>query len=174
MSTQQDAPLDEQALLARLSGLGITVTHHRHPPLFTVEDSQTLRGDIPGAHTKNLFLKDKKGRIYLVTTLEDRPIRMKALERLIGSARLSFGKPELLEEVLGVKPGSVTPLAVVNDREGLVDLVLDADLLAQGTVNVHPLHNEATLTMSADDLVRFVAENGHAPHIMSLKDAETD
>ena len=174
MDTERTAPLDEQALLARLEAMDINFARHAHPPLFTVEDSRALRGDIPGGHTKNLFLKDKKDRIYLVTTLEDRPIRMKALERLIGSARLSFGKPELLEEVLGVKPGSVTPLAVANDTSGLVDLVLDADLLAQGTVNVHPLHNEATLTMAAGDLVRFVEATGHPPRIMSLKDAETD
>lgn len=168
------APLTEADLTAMLADLAIRPVRHSHPPLFTVEDSRALRGDIPGGHTKNLFLKDKKGALYLVTTMEDRPIRMKALERLIGSARLSFGKPDLLREVLGVEPGAVTPLAIANDRAGRVDLVLDADLLKHEVINVHPLHNEATLGLRREDLVRFIRHTSHEPRILSLKDAEAD
>ena len=138
--------LAEADLMAFLTSLGAASTVHRHPPLFTVEDSQQLRGDIPGAHVKNMFMKDKKGGLWLVSCLEDRKIRIKDLEKVLGAPKMSFGKSDLLWETLGVKPGAVTPLAVINDREAqAVTVVLDAQMMAAEIVNCHPLHNEATI-----------------------------
>ena len=167
-TADQGAPTDEAALLARLSDLGIAHHIHRHPPLMTVEDSKALRGDLPGAHIKNLFLKDKKGCLWLVVALEDRVIDLKTFDRVIGSARLSFGRAELLWEVLGVRPGAVTPLAVINDREGRVTMVLDEGIVRCGPVNAHPLHNEATIALSPEDLLRFLNASGCEPVIMDL------
>src|SRR3954469_10682659 len=113
-------PATKDELFAYLDQLGIAVSTVEHPALFTVEQSQELRGEIPGGHTKNLFLKDKKDQIFLVVAEEDAEIDMKSLHKRIDSARLSFGKPELLLELLGVVPGSVTPFGVINDKGGRV------------------------------------------------------
>jgi len=161
-------PACETRLMSHLEGLGITAIRHAHPPLKTVEDSKALRGDLPGGHCKNLFLKDKKKALWLVVTLEDQPINMKALEKRIGSARLSFGRPELLETVLGVLPGAVTPFALINDTAQSVRVVLDETMLAFDPLNYHPLHNEATLALSPEDLVRFVKSCGHEPLVVGL------
>lgn len=172
-------PATPAALFAFLDSLGIAHKTVTHPPLHTVEESQALRGDLPGGHTKNLFLKDKKGQIWLVTCREDRRVRMGPLERAIGAARLSFGKPELLAEVLGVLPGSVTVLALVNDRktesgQGRVRLVLDQQLLQEAVINCHPLHNEATTAISTSDLLRFIAACGHEPLIVDFDAIERE
>ena len=155
-------------LMRRLDELGIKTVTTEHPPLFTVEQSQALRGEIAGGHSKNLFLKDKKGRIYLVVAEEETPIDMKGLHRQIGSARLSFGKPELLDEVLGVIPGAVTPFALINDTGHRVGLVLDASLMRHDMLNFHPLDNSATTTIAREDLLTFLKANGHEPRIMNL------
>ena len=155
-------------LMRRLDELGIKTVTTEHPPLFTVEQSQVLRGEIAGGHSKNLFLKDKKGRIYLVVAEEETPIDMKGLHRQIGSARLSFGKPELLDEVLGVIPGAVTPFALINDTGHRVGLVLDASLMRHDMLNFHPLDNSATTTIAREDLLTFLKANGHEPRIMDL------
>jgi Ala-tRNA(Pro) deacylase len=155
-------------LLQRLAELGIETTTKDHPPLFTVEQSRELRGEIPGAHSKNLFLKDKKGQIFLVVTGESTPIDMKGLHKLIGSARLSFGKPELLDEVLGVIPGSVTPFAVINDCGKRVSIVLDAGLMQHDMLNFHPLENNATTTIGRQDLLTFLKACGHDPAIIDV------
>ena len=156
-------PAASEALFAFLEELGIETRTVTHPPLFTVEDSQSLRGDLPGGHTKNLFLKDKKGRIFLVTCDEGRKVNLKALEKRLGAARCSFGKPELLLEILGVTPGAVTAFGLFNDRSDpkRVTFAIDAALLEHEVINCHPLHNEATTAISADDLMRFVAACGH-------------
>jgi Ala-tRNA(Pro) deacylase len=159
----EDRPQDEAALLARLEALGIDWAYHAHPPLFTVEDSRALRGDLPGLHVKNMFLKEKKGGLWLVTCREDRRIRIRDLEREIGARNTSFGKPELLREALGVSPGAVTPFAAINDAEGRVRVVLDRAVLAAEIVNAHPLHNEATIAVSPQGLVRFLEDTGHTP-----------
>ena len=162
-----------EQLLARLGALGIETTTHRHPPLFTVEDSKRLRGDLPGAHCKSLFLKDKKGALWLLVTLEDRSVDIKAVRRRLGAkGSLSFGKPELLLEVLGVTPGSVTPFALINDGSRRVTIVLDKAMLARHPLNYHPLTNEATTAIAADDLLRFIEDCGHQPVILDL-DVET-
>ncbi|WP_119167341.1 prolyl-tRNA synthetase associated domain-containing protein [Algihabitans albus] len=167
-------PLTPEALIAKLEELGIAQRSVEHPPLFTVEQSKALRGQLPGGHTKNLFLRNKKGAMWLVTSLEDRPLDLKKLGELLGGGRLSFGSAERLMRHLGVLPGAVTPLAVINDHEAAVTLVLDAGLLEQEPVNVHPLTNEQTTAMAAADLIRFAESTGHPPRIVDLVQAERD
>lgn len=154
--------------MARLAELGIATTTHRHAAMRTVEDSKALRGDLPGGHCKSLFLKDKKAQAWLVVALEDRQIDMKTLHKRIGSGRLSFGKPELMWELLGVKPGAVTPFALINDHGHQVNVVLDAAMLAHDLLNYHPLHNEATTAIGTEDLTRFIAATGHEAREIDL------
>ena len=158
--------------MARLAALGINCTTHRHPALWTVEESKQLRGDLPGGHCKSLFLKDKKGAFYLVVALEDREIDMKQLRRAITAAQLSFGRPESLMELLGVVPGSVTPFGLINDTETQVRVVLDHGMLEHDPLNYHPLTNEATTAIAPDDLVTFIQACGHEPQILDFKELE--
>ena len=156
-------------LFARLDVLGIRVTTHRHPPLFTVDEARALRGDLPGGHCKCLFLKDKKGALWLVVTLEDRRVDLKALERRVGAGgRLSFARPDLLREALGVEPGAVTPFALINDAAGRVGVVLDQDMLACELLNYHPLVNDATTAIAPRDLLAFIAACGHRPVVFDF------
>ena len=140
-----------------------------HPALFTVEQSRALRGTIPGGHTKNLFLKDKKGALFLVTALEDAVIELKSLHRLLGaSGRFSFGSADLMRETLGVEPGAVTPFAAINDTEQRVSVVLDAAMMQHETLNCHPLVNTMTTSIARADLVRFLKQTGHSPRIAAV------
>ena len=164
-------PTSPDTLLAHLDGLGIAYDLHRHPPLFTVEDSKALRGDLPGGHCKNLFLRDRKGRMWLVVCLEDRPIDLKALGAQLGGARLSFGSADRLLRVLGVLPGAVSPFALINDREASVSVVLDAAMMEYTPLNYHPLANDITIAVTPDDLIRFIRDCGHTPEIMALDGA---
>jgi Ala-tRNA(Pro) deacylase len=161
-------PAGRTELMAYLERLGIETTTIEHPPLFTVEQSQALRGEIPGGHTKNLFLKDKKDAVYLVVAGEDAEVDLKSLHKRIGSARLSFGRPELLTELFGVLPGSVTPFGAINDTGGRVSVILDADLMRNERLNFHPLENTATTTVSSADLVAFLTATGHPPRILPV------
>lgn len=158
----------EADLTAMLTRLGIDAARHAHPALHSVEESRALRGDMPGGHTKNLFLKDKKGAFLLVSCLEDRAIRVKDVARAAGARPPSFAKPEDLWDRLGVRPGSVTPFALINDRDHAVRLVLDQQLMAHDLVNFHPLHNEATLALTPADLLRFLAATGHDPVLVDF------
>jgi len=159
----------EAPLLARLAELGISVPVHRHPPLHTVSESQALRGNLPGAHIKNLFLRDKKRNKWLVTVPENADVDLKALRHIIGaSGNLSFGNAELLAESLGVEPGSVTPFAVMNDAAGDVAMVLARGILDHDIVNAHPLHNQATVAIERADLLRFLDDCGHPPTLIDL------
>jgi Ala-tRNA(Pro) deacylase len=156
-------------LFAHLEDIGIVVTTVTHPPLFTVADSQSLRGDIPGGHTKNLFLKDKKDNYFLVTVEEDAQVDLKQIHQLIGAAsRVSFGKPEALKELLGVVPGAVTPFGLINDQKGLVKFVIDRQLMQHETINAHPLTNEATTSIRSADLLAFVRSTGREPAILKV------
>jgi Ala-tRNA(Pro) deacylase len=149
-----------------LDRLGIPHTSVEHAPLFTVEESQALRGQIPGGHTKNLFLKDKKGGLFLIVAQEDARIALGGLHRQLGAAgRFSFGSPELMRETLGVEPGSVTPFAAINDTAGRVSVVLDVAMLRHATLNYHPLSNAMTTSIARDDLLRFLRATGHEPRI---------
>jgi Ala-tRNA(Pro) deacylase len=153
-------------LFAYLDSLGITYRTVSHPAVFTVEEARALRGELAGGHTKNLFLRDKKGALFLVVAPEDATIELRSLHRLLGaSGRFSFGSAELMREVLGVEPGSVTPFAVINDTAGRVTLVLDAALMADEMLNFHPLVNTGTTTISRDGLLAFLSATGHPPRI---------
>ena len=157
--------LSPQQLFARLEQLGIAERTVEHPPVFTVEEAKALRGDLPGHHIKNLFLRNKKEEMWLVVALEDRAIDLKRLGEVLGAGRLSFGSAERLKRHLGVEPGSVTPLALINDESRSVQLVLDRGLVdGHGApVNVHPLVNTMTTAMAAADLLRFFEATGHVP-----------
>jgi Ala-tRNA(Pro) deacylase len=158
-------PKTADQLFAALESLGITVTTVKHPPLFTVEQSRALRGQIPGGHTKNLFLRDKKNTLFLVVAEEHAPIELKSLHHRLGAGRFSFGAPNLLREVLGVEPGAVTPFGAINDGEGRVTVVLDAPLLEHTTLNFHPLNNTMTTAIGRDDLLKFLESTGHKPRV---------
>ena len=155
--------LSPQQLFDHLAQLGIAQRTVEHPPVFTVEQAKALRGDLPGHHVKNLFLRNKKEEMWLVVASEDRLVDLKRLGEVLGAGRLSFGSAERLRRHLGVEPGSVTPLALINDRARLVQLVLDRGLSDGAPVNVHPLVNTMTTAMAATDLLRFFAATGHPP-----------
>ena len=156
-------------LFAFLDTLGIATRTIAHPPLFTVADSQALRGEIPGGHTKNLFLKDKKDRFFLLVVDEDAVVDLKQIHHAIGAAsRVSFGKPEALLELLGVTPGAVTAFGVINDTACKVSVLIDAGLMEHDTINAHPLSNEATTSIARDDLMTFIRATGHEPTILKV------
>jgi Ala-tRNA(Pro) deacylase len=160
-------------LFAYLDTLGIAHKTVTHPAVFRVDESRELRGTIPGAHTKNLFLRDKKGAAFLVVALEDAAIELKSLHRRLGaSGRFSFGSAELLRELLGVEPGSVTPFAAINDTDSRVTVVLDAAMMAHSVLNFHPLRNTGTTTISREGLVKFLEATGHKPRIEPVAGGE--
>ena len=161
-------PITPEQLFARLDALGIAHRTYRHPPVFTVAEAAAMRGELPGGHCKTLFLKDKKGGLWLAVALEERRLDLKALADMLAAPRFSFGSPELLHQVLGVRPGSVTPFALANDREHRVTVVLDKTMLDHDPLNYHPLENDRTTAISPADLLRFIAACGHAPRIVDL------
>jgi Ala-tRNA(Pro) deacylase len=161
-------PLGSGDLLERLETLGIGHRTVAHPPVFTVAESRELRADFPGGHSKNLFLRNKKGRMWLVTCLEDRQIDLKRLAERLEAGRFSFASAERLMRYLGVIPGAVTPFAVINDRGGVVQMVLDAGLLEHDPLHFHPLDNAMTTAVSAEGLLRFLEIEDHAPQIVDL------
>lgn len=150
-------------LLAYLDSLGIAHRTHDHAPVFTVAESAEIKAAMPGGHTKNLFLKDRRGRLFLLSALAETKIDLKALAKLFGADRFSFGSPELLHEALGVTPGSVTAFAVMNDRLGRVTMLLDAALFDHDPVNFHPMSNDATTAVSPAGLTAFLDATGHPP-----------
>jgi Ala-tRNA(Pro) deacylase len=158
----------EEALYARFAALGILWNTHAHAPVFTVEEARNLRGSLPGTHTKNLFLEDKRGVLWLVIAREDLRVDLNALAKALHAPRFSFGAPERLVEVLRVPPGSVTPFALMYDVAGLVTAVFDRAMLAGDSVNFHPLRNDRTTAISPADLVRFAESCGHPPLILNL------
>lgn len=162
-------PVSPDELLARLDALGIEHATHRHAPVFTVEEAQRFKGDLPGAHTKNLFLRDKKGTMWLVVALYDRDVDLKKLAPQVDArGRLSFGSADRLMRYLGVIPGSVTPFAVINDRAGQVRVALDLGLREQEVWNAHPLDNGMTTAVRGDDMLRFLGAMGHEPRWVEL------
>jgi Ala-tRNA(Pro) deacylase len=164
--------ITEDGLLAALDQLGIAHQTVRHPALHTVAESQALRGTLPGGHTKNLFLKDKKSRHFLVSMEEDAVVDLKTLHtRIGGSGRLSFGSADDMERLLGVRPGAVTLFGAINDKGGDVTVFIDEGLLAHDAINAHPLTNEATTTIATADMLRFLEAYGHAPATLSREPA---
>lgn len=158
----------EAGLLTDLDALGISFAAHEHVPVFTVAESDEVNAAIPGAHTKNLFLKDKDGAYWLVTVPGEARIDLKALPAAIGSKRVSFGKAEDMERLLGITPGSVTPLAAINAEPGSITVVLDEDLAAADTVNVHPLRNTATLGLRGAAILDLLRHWGHQPVVAPI------
>ena len=152
-----------QDLLAYLDRIGVTHRTHDHPRVFTVAESWAIKLDTPGGHTKNLFLRDKRGRLFLLSALAETKIDLAALARLLAAGRFSFGAPDLLLDALGVTPGSVTVFALINDKLGRVTLLLDEALFAIDPVNFHPLANDATTAVSGADLLKFLDATDHRP-----------
>ena len=162
-------PASPDDLFTFLDTLGIAHKTVTHPPLFTVEESQALRGAIPGGHTKNLFVKDKKSQLFLLVAPEEAAIELKSLHRLLGATgRFSFASGELMRELLGVEPGSVTPFGLINDKESRVTVVLDRDMMRNDILNYHPLANTMTTSIASADLVKFLQATGHDPRIETL------
>ena len=159
---------DRKTLFARLKALGIETVTVEHAPTFTVAQSGTLRETLPGAHTKSLFLVDTEDRMVLVVAKDDTRVDLKALAKHLGLGRLSFGKPELLEAVLGVPGGSVTPFALINKSAADVTVVVDKALVDFAEVNCHPLENTATTRLATPELLRFIAAFGHEPRVLAL------
>lgn len=162
-------------LFSQLDALGIDHKTHDHMPVFTVEDSAAIKADIPGGHSKNLFLKDKAGAFFLICAQSDTPIKINRLHPILKCKRLSFGKPDALLETLGVTPGSVTLFSIINDLEHAVTLIIDQRLTDHEAVNFHPLLNDATTTISSQDMIKFAKATGHDPIIldfMALSESE--
>ena len=173
IAAQANIPTSPAALLTRLAELGIDVKTMDHDPVFTVEESQHLRGELPGAHIKNLFLRNRKEEMWLVTVEEDRRIDLKALGQKLtgatgGDAKLSFGSADRLMQYLGVIPGAVTPFAVINDKARKVKMVLDRHLTEASPVNAHPLVNFKSTAIAPADLLKFLEAEGHKPQILDF------
>ena len=161
-------PKGPEALFARLAELELDSTTVEHPPVYTVEESKALCGQLPGGHIKNLFLRNKKGAMWLVTCLEDSVVDLKALAGRLEAGRLSFGSAQRLMDHLGIRPGAVTPFAVINDRPGAVQMVLDRAVLDHDPVNCHPLVNHMTTALAPAALLRFLEAEGHPPRLLDL------
>ena len=162
-------PASPDELFAYLDNLGIAHKTVTHAPVFTVDEARALRGAVAGCHTKNLFLRDKKGTVFLVVALENAAIELKSLHRLLGATgRFSFGSADLMRELIGVEPGSVTPFSVINDKTHRVTVVLDAAMMQHEVLNYHPLVNTGTTTISREGLLKFLEATGHQPRIETV------
>jgi len=162
------APLTPKQLFDCLDTLGIAHRTYSHPPVFTVAEAVALRGRLPGGHCKSLFLKDKKGGLWLAVVLEERRVDLKRLADALGVPRFSFGNPDLLYQVLGVRPGSVTPFAIANDTKHRVTILLDKHMLEHDPLNYHPLENDRTTAIAPADLLRFIEACGHRARIVDF------
>ena len=163
-------PATKAELMTFLDKLGLATVTFDHEPVFTVEEAQKVHGNISGGHCKNLFCKDEKGVLWLIVALEDARIDLKAAKDKIGSKRLTFGKPELLMEILGLEPGSVSPFGLINDNHAKTNVILDATMMKHEKLNFHPLKNDATTTIASADLVTFIKACGHSPRIVAVSD----
>jgi Ala-tRNA(Pro) deacylase len=161
-------PATPEQLFAFFDAHGIAHSTLQHPPVFRVGEGEEIKASLPGGHTKNLFLKDAKGQLWLISALGETRIDLKRLPASIGAARLSFGNEQALYDALGVTPGSVTVFALINDEDHRVRLVLDAALLEHQLVNFHPLTNTATTAVSKDDLLRFLEALGARPQVVDF------
>jgi Ala-tRNA(Pro) deacylase len=166
-------PWTPDRLLAWLSELGIPTRTVQHPAVYTVEQAQQHRLDLRGGFSKNLFVRNKKGRMWLLVLEESREVRLRELATQLGAGRFSFASPQRLDRWLGVEPGSVTPFGVVNDPDGEVTVVVDQGLLALGTLHFHPLVNTMTTAIAAADLLRFLEASGHPPRVVDLTGASS-
>lgn len=165
-------PATPELLFQKLDALGISYQTHHHEPVFTVDDAKTVSRDLAGGHSKNLFLKDKGGDLFLLIALEDTKVNLKALKKQLGAKNISFGKADLLEAVLGVTPGSVTPFALINDTDHRVTVLLDSLMMEEDFLNFHPLINDKTTQISVEGLKNFIAATGHKAQILTLDSGE--
>jgi Ala-tRNA(Pro) deacylase len=165
---ESNVPLSRSELFDRLAALEIATSTIEHDATFTVAQSSAFEASLPGAHTKNLFLKDDKGRLVLVVAKTSTHVDLKALPKKIGLGRVSFGKPDVLMAALGVLPGAVTAFAIANDTAQNVMLIFDQELMTHDSLNCHPLENTATTNIARDDLLRFIRSTGHEPKIITL------
>ena len=161
-------PASDKNLFDQFAVLGIETTTVRHSPMFTVKDGEKELVDVPGGHCKTLFLKDKNENLWLVVMLGKIRLDMKSLQKKLGSSRLSFAKPDLMWEVLGVEPGAVTPFVILNESARNIKVVLDKKMMKEKLLNYHPLRNDATTTISASDLLKFIYAMEHKPIILDL------
>ncbi|WP_203424965.1 prolyl-tRNA synthetase associated domain-containing protein [Sinorhizobium sp. BG8] len=162
-------PKTDAELFQFLDGLSIQHSTKNHDPVFTVAESVALRDEIPGGHTKNLFVKDKKDNYFLLTVEENATVDLKTVHTVIGAAsKVSFGKPEKLMEYLGVIPGAVTAFGAINDTAKAVKVIIDEDLMRYDVINAHPLRNDATTSVASKDLLRFIEATGHEPLVLKV------
>ena len=168
---EEPLPTSPEDLFKVFEGIDIACENHRHAPIFTVEEGLHLKAEIPGVHCRNLFLRDKKKVMYLVTEANETKIDLKKLENLINSKRLSFGSPARLWTHLGIRPGAVSPFCAINDMEHQVNIILDAAMMAAEVMNVHPLDNAMTVSLAPADLLKFFDYTGHVPRVVDLSAA---
>ncbi|MEH6629380.1 MAG: prolyl-tRNA synthetase associated domain-containing protein [Halopseudomonas aestusnigri] len=161
-------PATPEHLIEKLSTLGIETTTLTHPAVYTVEESKAHRGDLSGAHTKNLFLRNKKGKMWLLVCMEDRKIDIKLLGKALGAGKLSFGSADRLMEFLGIEPGSVSPFCAINDTSGQVKVILDSYMMTLSPINAHPLTNTMTTAIAPNDLVHFLQSIDHQPEELDM------
>ena len=168
-SVDRSPAVVSEALDDLLRGLDIEAPRYEHPAVMTVEDSDCRVPSLPGAKTKNLFLRDKKGaRHFLVTAPAHRPVDLSLLGAALAAGRLGFASAKRLQRYLGITPGSVSFLALINDADRAVEFVIDRTLWEADAVQAHPLVNTATLVLTHDDLARFLAATGHAPRVIDV------
>ncbi len=169
-----DIPTSPEDLFAQFESLGISCELHHHEPIFTVAEGLHLKENIPGLHCRNLFVRDKKGTMFLVVAANETQIDLKKLPNLLGCGRLSFGSPERLWTYLGIRPGSVCPFCIVNDTEGQVQVILDRYMMGAEIVCYHPLDNAMTIGLTPADLIRYIESTGHEAQVVDLEDAAPD
>ena len=167
-------PATPADLFALLDRLGIEHSTVEHPAFFTVEEGRPWHDKIPGLHCKNLFIKDRKGGIWLVVMPAEKRADLGRLEKALGAPRFSFARPDVLLDVLALTPGSVTPFGLINDAQRRVTVILDEAMLDSEWVNVHPLHNAASTTLRSADLLRFIRALGYDPTVMLLPQVSAD
>jgi Ala-tRNA(Pro) deacylase len=174
-NNDSDLPTSPETLLKYLQDLGVDFSLHHHRAVFTVAESEEIDASIPGTHGRNLFLRDHKKNKFLVVLQNSTMVDIKKLPALIGSSnKLSFGSPERLWEYLGVRPGSVCPYAIVNDKDKQVKICLDKSMMETELVNYHPLLNTMTIGVKPADLTRFIESCGHEAHIVDFSAARPD
>ncbi|MGN7437599.1 MAG: prolyl-tRNA synthetase associated domain-containing protein [Alcanivorax sp.] len=169
-----DLPTSKEALIEVLNALSIAHQLYEHEPIFTVEEGEHLKKDIPGVHCRNLFLRDKKKNMFLVVAANETAIDLKKLQTVLDCGRLSFGSADRLWENLGIRQGSVNPFCIINDKEQNVRIILDAYMMKHDIMNYHPMDNAWTIGVSPDDLMKFIKHTEHEPEIVDLSEAAPD
>lgn len=174
LSDSSDMPTSPEELMAQLENMGIEFKLYHHEAVYTVEESEKVDAGIEGTPCRNLFLRDKKKKNFLVVLQHATEVDMKKLPSVIGSDRLSFGSADRLWQYLGVRPGSVCPFAITNDTDNQVKILLDKSMMETDLVNYHPLLNTMTVGLTPDDLIKFIESTGHEAHIVDLSPAKPE